>query len=153
MGEAVTELKLVTPPQDEKPPARIYPLVPNDLRGWLACEPYLKRALEHTEEWNISDVCRQYCDAQVGLIMCLDAEDRCFGALCVEFINYPRKRVLQIHLFGADDHSEELWINYIWPAVQAVAKEAGCASIMGTGRDGWARKLQAQFRRVWEVPL
>jgi hypothetical protein len=154
MGEAVTaELKLVEPPQAEAPQASIVLLQPNDLRGWMACEPHLARAIAHTDEWAIEDVREMFIEGKVGLILCLDGAGRPFGALCIEFIDYPKKRVFQVHLFGAEDHSEELWMNWIWPAVQGVARQQGCASIMGTGRDGWARKLQASFRRVWEVRL
>lgn len=149
------ELKIVEAPEQESAPgAYIATMQPNDLNGWLHCEPYLKRALEHTDEWALEDVCGQYIQGKVFLIGCFVPDSpKAFGALCVEVINYPKKRVFQIHLFGADDHSEGLWMNFIWPQVQQLARELGCAAIMGTGRDGWARKLQARFRRLWEVPL
>jgi hypothetical protein len=149
------ELKLVepVPTQEEAPPARIVLLQPNDLAGWIAVEPFLKRALEHTTEWALDDVCRMSVEGSVGLILCVDADSKPFGALCIEFINYPKKRVMQIHLFGADNHSEDLWMNWVWPAVQDVARQHGAASIMGTGRDGWVRKLHAAKRYVWEVAL
>lgn len=149
------ELKIVeTPEQESAPAAYIAVMQPNDLNGWLHCEPYLKRALEHTDEWALEDVCGQYIQAKVFLIGCfVPTSPKAFGALCVEIINYPKKKVFQIHLFGADDHTEELWMDFIWPQVQKLASELGCAAIMGTGRDGWARKLQAKFRRLWEVPV
>ncbi len=139
--------------EQQVPAARILPLPANDLRGWLLARPYLERALAHTDEWNADDVAEQYCAGQVGVILCLGVDDKVFGALCVEVANYPRKRALQVHLFGADDHSEDLWMGYIWPQLQDFAKGIGCASIMGTGRDGWARKLAAKRRYLWEVPL
>ena len=126
---------------------------PNELRAWLFAKPYFERALEHTDEWNIDDVAEQYCAGKIGVILCLSPEGTVFGALCVEVSEYPRKKVLQVHLFGADDHSEQWWMSDIWPQLQEFAKSIGCASIMGTGRDGWVRKLAAKHRYLWEVPL
>jgi hypothetical protein len=136
-----------------KPEAWIVPLQPNNLFMFKQCEPYLRRALEHTDEWDIDDVALQYANAAVGLILCLTGENRPFGALCVEVGEYPKKRILQVHLFGADDHSEDLWAAWIWPQLQDFARSLNCTSIIGTGRDGWARKLGAKRRILWEVPL
>jgi hypothetical protein len=149
MGEVVN-----LAPQDE--PARepsIFVLPANDLRGWTFAEPYLLRALEHTDEWGIDDVRDQYCGGKVGLILCMAGPGEVFGALCVEITDYPKKRMMQVHLFGADDHSEADWLNYIWPQLQDLARTHGCGAIIGTGRDGWARKLGAKRRILWEVPL
>ncbi len=140
-------------PEDLEPAAQILPCAANDLRAWLLAEPYLKRALEHTDEWDLRDVATQFCANKVGLILCLNKDRTPFGALCVEFMDYPKKRVLQVHLFGADDHSEALWMDYIWPQLQELARQSGCQSIMGTGRDGWVRKLKAKHRYLWEVGL
>jgi hypothetical protein len=141
-------------PEDLEPPAQILPCAPNDLRAWLLAEPYLRQALEHTNEWAIDDVARQYCNGQVGIVLCLKGRARTvFGALCIEVMDYPKKRIMQVHLFGADDHSEDLWMQYIWPQLQDLCRSSGCVSIMGTGRDGWVRKLNAKRRYIWEVEL
>jgi hypothetical protein len=141
-------------PEDQEPLAQILPCAPNDLRAWLLGESYLRQALEHTDEWDINDVARQYCAGQVGLVLCLRGKSReVFGALCIELMDYPKKRVMQVHLFGAKDHSEELWMNFIWPQLQDLCRSSGCVSIMGTGRDGWVRKLKAKHRYLWEVEL
>jgi hypothetical protein len=156
MGEAVNaELKAVdkSEPLPELPDPVIHPLPSNELRGWLLAEKYLKRALEHTDEWDLRDVATQYCSGKIGIILCLDRHRSPFGALCVEICDYPKKRVLQVHLFGAEDHSEELWMSFIWPQLQELARNSGCSSIMGTGRDGWVRKLHAKHRYLWEVGL
>ena len=140
-------------PLDYAPGARIVVAPVNNLFAWRQAEPYLRRALEHTDEWNIDDVAAQYCAGAVGIILCTREDSTVFGALCVETIDYPRKRILQVHLFGADDHTEDLWMPFIWPQLQEFAKNTGCASIMGTGRDGWIRKLKAKHRYLWEVPV
>lgn len=137
----------------ELPDPAIHALPANDLRGWVFAEPFLLRALEHTDEWAIDDVREQYCGGKVGLILCLDRHRTPFGALCVEIIDYPKKRILQVHLFGANDHTEADWMTFIWPQLQELARSSGCSSIMGTGRDGWVRKLHAKHRYLWEVGL
>jgi hypothetical protein len=147
MGEVVSMA-----PAAEADPV-IFVLPQNDLRGWTLAEPYLRRALEYADEWGIEDVREQYCGGRVGLILCLGPDKVPFGALCIEVADYPRKRVLQVHLFGADDHSEAAWLTHIWPQVQALARDLGCASVSGTGRDGWVRKLHAKRRYLWEVPV
>jgi hypothetical protein len=139
--------------EDLEPLAQILPCAPNDLRAWLLAEPFLKQALEHTDEWDINDVAAQYCSGHVGIILCLDKSRTPFGALCVEMMDYPKKRVMQVHLFGAKNHSEELWMDYIWPQLQDLCRNSGCVSITGTGRDGWIRKLKAKHRYLWEVKL
>jgi hypothetical protein len=152
VGEALREAQVIDLHSDEAQPV-ILPLPANDLRGWTFAEPFLLRALQHTDEWGIDDVREQFCCGKVGLILCLDSMRTPFGALCVEIQDYPKKRILQVHLFGANDHSEEAWMGHIWPQLQELARSSGCSSIMGTGRDGWVRKLHAKHRYLWEVGL
>ena len=152
MGEAVVKLVEEAGDEVEAQPS-IFVLPPNDLRGWTFAEPYLLRALEHTDEWGIDDVREQYCAGKIGLILCLDRWRTPFGAICTEVADYPKKRVLQVHLFGAKDHTEDDWMAFIWPQLQEAARQAGCSAISGTGRDGWVRKLHAKRRYLWEVGL
>lgn len=132
---------------------RILVMPPNDLRAWTFAEPYFREAIVHSDEWLIEDVRDQYCAGKVGVVLALNSEGKVIGAFCVEMAVYPRKKVMQVHLFGADKNTEDDWMNHAWPQLQEFAREHGCDSAVGTGRDGWARKLHAKRRIFWEVPL
>lgn len=150
MGEA---LKLV---EDTREPSLVV-CPPNDLKAWLVAEPYIQRALEHTDEWQIGHVADAYISGRVGLALMLDQDRVPFGAIVFEILTYPAKRAFQVHIGAAGPHTEETWVQ-LQPAVADLARELGASSIMGTGRDGWPRKLkqlgfEIKTRYLWEMKI
>ena len=127
---------------------------PNDLRAWIAAEPYIAKAVAVSKDVTLEDTRTQYANGQVGLVLCLDEGQQVVGALVVERMQYPRRTFLMVHFFGAREHSEDLWMEHYWPQLRQFAKGAECEAIVATGRPGWARKLKCGTdRRIFEWEL
>lgn len=103
----------------------------NNRAEWLRCRPWIEDALEYARGTHTID------DIEAGI------EDGRFfffssegSAVVVEFIDYPRLRVLNYFLIGGN--LEQL-VHRIEPAVTAWAKENGCRRVIGIGRKGLSR--------------
>lgn len=127
------------------------PLLPGE---WTAAEPYLARALDKgggVQDWAMEDVYTMACHDQVAL-WGLESDGQLFGACVTTVTNYPRRRALEILLMGADDDREDAWRECL-EQLRQVARTLGAGTIQGTGRPGWARKLGARERRVFELEV
>lgn len=125
---------------------------PNDLWRWLEAESYIKRALQTTDRWEWRHVLQEYVANNVGLIILREGDDP-VGALIYEIIDYPIRRHFHIHLFSADKHSEDVWMKELLPSLKDLARKAGCDSITGEGRKGWARLLGGDIVYSFELKL
>ena len=122
--------------------------------AWQQLSPYLESALERDEagDWNIQDVYRLACAHQVQL-WALTQGSAVFGALVTSESVYPQRKVLDILLLGTDPHTEEKWFECL-DQLKSIAKLGGAHCLQGTGRPGWAKKLNATRRKiVWEIDL
>ena len=127
---------------------------PNDLNAWIQAEPLLAPAIATSKDVNLEDTRAQYANGQVGLLLCLDEAKQVIGALVIERTKYPRRTLLVIHFFGAKAHTDEIWMEHLWPQLVQFAKGAECDAVVATGRPGWARKLKCGTDRrlfEWEV--
>jgi hypothetical protein len=121
---------------------------------WAAIAPYLERALEiggGKRDWNLSDVYDMATKNSVELWALTD-EDGIFGGCATTVNHYPRRRSAEILLMGADDGAEDKWRECLDQLI-GIARQAGIATITGTGRPGWARKLGCKERRVFEIEV
>ncbi len=120
---------------------------------WDKVKPYLERAIERSgcKDWLIEDVYQMAAAQQVQLWAIVEGED-VSGAGVTRLAHYPRRRVLDVLLLGSDPQNEEGWLATL-PQLKQIARAAGAAAIHGTGRAGWARKLQATPRPAWEIDI
>lgn len=122
---------------------------------WPILSEYLKSAIEESgcaRDWTIDDVFAMCAVGQCHL-WALVAGDSYFGSCVTQITQYPRRKVLDVLLVGADRHSEHLW-KECFEQMKAIGQMFGASSISGTGRDGWFRKLDADRRRyVIEVDI
>lgn len=127
-------------------------MTPVPLAHFERLRPYLEQALEASgakRDWGIEDVFASAQRLEIDL-WALEDEDGLFGAGATTIENYPRSKVLSVLLLGTEpnrgfmDCLEQL---------KALARSIGASRIEGTGRPGWARKLGAKERRVFQIEV
>jgi hypothetical protein len=122
---------------------------------WPAAEPYLQSALDvggGSKDWGLEDIRAMALSVQIDVWVLVDHVSGLFGA-CVTVLNqYPKRRALDVLLLGTDPHREDGWRECL-EELKLIARIAGASSITGTGRPGWARKLGAKERRVFDLEV
>lgn len=120
---------------------------------WERLGGYLEDALAEggDKDWGMDDIYQAICVNAVALFAFVKG-DQVFGAGVSSERIYPRRKVLEILLMSCNQGHEDDW-RQIFEQFKAMAKAAGFSTVSGTGRPGWARKLGAQERRVFEVEL
>lgn len=121
---------------------------------WGVLEAYLEDALETSgakADWGVADVYAAALKSEVDVWALMD-DVRIFGC-CVTALNvYPRSKAVDVLLLGTDPHREDGWRECL-EQLKALARGVGARKITGTGRPGWARKLGATERRVFELEV
>ncbi len=123
-------------------------LIPAAVGDWAACEPFLTAALAHTDEWQLPDVALAVLRGQVQLWILRDQLGNIAGSLVLYIDQRPRKRMLNVLLFGGAGD----WMSAIDQLIE-LARENGCSSVTGSGRPGWVRKLGAIPAPHWEIKI
>jgi hypothetical protein len=123
--------------------------------AWQILEPYIKMALGKSgayRDWLEEDV-RQAIVAGQCALWALIHDGAVFGAVVSTEIYYPRRKVIDVTLMGADPNTEKHWLVCV-ETFKRMAKSAGADCLTATGRDGWSRKLGADRERiVFEIDL
>ena len=122
--------------------------------AWEALKGFLSDALERgggNKDWSLADLREAAQTERVALWGLVD-DEHVLGACVTVVTQYPQRRVLEILALGCEHNSEEQWLPLL-EQVKQIAQVFGCSAILGTGRPGWARKLNAEERRVFEIPL
>lgn len=94
------------------------------------CRPWIAAALEYSRGTHTVDDVVDGIKAGRLQLWPSDA-----GCLVTEFVEYPRKRVLNVFL-GAGDMAR---LKDMHDSVLAFAKANGCGAVTISGRPGWAR--------------
>jgi hypothetical protein len=122
---------------------------------WQILVPYIKQALGKSgahRDWVEEDVYQAVVSGQCAL-WALIHDDAVFGAVVSTEIYYPRRKVVDVTLMGADPNSEDKWLACV-ETFKRMAKASGASCLTATGRDGWSRKLGADRQRiVFEIDL
>lgn len=122
--------------------------------AWDNLVPYIQSALYNgggIVDWKAEDVYRAAVEGTVEL-WALVHDDIIFGALVTCSTTYPQRKVLEILVLATDTQTETQWFQ-MFDGFKQMAKAGGFDAIIGTGRPGWAKKLNALERRVFEVIL
>jgi hypothetical protein len=121
---------------------------------WEILAAYLETALETSGakvDWGTEDVRMAALKSEVDVWALMD-DERIFGG-CVTALNvYPRSKAVDVLLLGTDPHREDGWMECL-EQLKSLARSVGARRITGTGRPGWARKLGATERRVFEIEV
>jgi hypothetical protein len=120
---------------------------------WAQTRDYIAAALERGEnkDWGLEDLRGAAISGHLTLWGFV-TDGKITGAGMTTVTHYPKRRVLEIVAMGADKQSEDYWLPLL-ERLKAAARSMGCSAVVGTGRPGWARKLGAKERRVFEVEL
>lgn len=135
----------------------LYPfLVPADPRVpgvWDTVRDYLEAALVRGAEkdWDLASL-RWAIESGALRLYAFVKGSKVFGAGVSSEIVYPKRKVLEIVLMSCAPGHEEDW-RRVFEQFKSQARGSGFSSIIGTGRPGWARKLGANERRIFEVDL
>jgi hypothetical protein len=123
--------------------------------AWDQLAPYLEAALVRgggDTDWSLDDIYKAAEREEVALWGGVKDQHHVFGAAVTRITAYPRRHVLEVLAMGADPDHESDWMECL-AQLSDLARHMGATAIIGTGRPGWARKLGAQERRVFELPL
>jgi len=120
---------------------------------WDKVRPYFEIALSRggDKDWSLYDLYVAFATGRLTL-WTLVSGGRIVGAGATTVTEYPRRQVMEIVAMGTDKNTEQLWLPLL-EHLKKVASSLGCSAVVGTGRDGWARKLGAEERRVFEVAV
>ena len=122
--------------------------------AWEALKGFLSEALERgngNKDWSLQDLYDAAVSERVALWGLVE-DGSVYGAGITTVTQYPQRRVLEILALGCKHDTEEQWLPLL-EHVKQIARVFGCSAILGTGRPGWARKLGAEERRVFEVAV
>jgi len=122
--------------------------------AWEALKGFLSEALERgggNKDWSLQDLYDAAVSERVAL-WGLVGNGHVYGAGITTVTQYPQRRVLEVLALGCERDTEEQWLPLL-EHVKGIARAFGCSAILGTGRPGWARKLGAEERRVFEVEV
>lgn len=119
---------------------------------WTTVVPYLTRALEKAQvpEWTLDQVYDNVASGQWALYGVVDNWN-VVGAGVVAVSDYGLRRVLEVVLFGADEHTKT-WEGVL-DSLKEVAKSMGCAAIRCEGRPGWERALEMKRINLFEIEV
>jgi hypothetical protein len=102
-------------------------------------------------DWTMDQVLAQIRSENWALYGLLGAADEVIGAGVVAVKTTGRRRILEVILFGAGDHS------VAWPEsineLKTLATRLGCSVIQGQGRPGWHRWLGAKSLNTFELEI
>ena len=122
--------------------------------AWGTVRGFLQDALERgngNKDWSLEDIREAAIGDHVAL-WGLVGNNHVYGAGVTTVTHYPQRRVLEVLAMGCERDTEDQWLPLL-AHLKQVAQAFGCSAILGTGRPGWARKLNAEERRVFEIPL
>jgi len=122
--------------------------------AWGTIRGFLKDALERGngyKDWSLEDFHEAAVSGHVALWGLVD-NNHVYGAGVTAVTHYPQRRVLEVVAFGCERNTEEQWLSLREHFLE-LARSFGCSAILGTGRPGWARKLGAEERRVFEIAV
>ena len=122
--------------------------------AWGTVRGFLNDALERgngNKDWSLEDLREAAIGDRVAL-WGLVGNNHVYGAGVTTITQYPQRRVLEVLALGCERDTEEQWLPLL-EHLRGLARALGCSAILGTGRPGWARKLGAEERRVFEVEV
>lgn len=121
---------------------------------WPDIETYMQGAADYTYgRYDVSDI-RNNLEKGQQLWVAFD-EERYYGAVVTEVIEYPRMKTLMLHFTGGVGLKE--WKSPMLHLLQQYAKENGCAKLESYGRLGWAKIFESDGYKpafvFYELPI
>lgn len=103
---------------------------------WQSIHEYMEGAAKYTHgRFNVEDIKYRLYNSNQQLWIAYD--DKVYGAVVTEIIDYPQMRALVMHFTGGIDLLS--WKDEMLAMLREFAKDNHCKTIESSGRIGWKR--------------
>jgi len=109
-------------------------------RFWVFAEPYVKRALDHTNGEMTHIDLKEMCISRDAQLWLCNKGNRIIGAGTTEIVIYPRKKVCRIITLAGTEFDG--WMDLAHNVITLWAKDQGCESLQALTRTGFVQKLK-----------
>lgn len=127
-------------------------LVPKEhvLALWPKVRPHAVKAAEYTYgRFEPEDLLDAACAGQFDMWVPFEGQE-VFGVVLTQFVQYPRKRCLDMTFIGGDGGMS--WKDIMLDTLQHWAADNNCDSIESSGRAGWAKIFKDDgYSMLWQV--
>jgi hypothetical protein len=103
---------------------------------WADIESYIEGAAKYTHGRYTADDIRQTFK-KGGQQLWIAYDDKIYGAVITEIIQYPQMRALIMHFTGGIELPK--WKDEMLSVLRSFAKDANCQTIESFGRTGWKK--------------
>jgi hypothetical protein len=103
---------------------------------WTDIESYIEGAAKYTHGRYTADDIRQTFK-EGGQQLWIAYDDKIYGAVITEIIQYPQMRALIMHFTGGIELPK--WKDEMLSVLRSFAKDANCQTIESFGRTGWKK--------------
>jgi hypothetical protein len=118
---------------------------------WPQIEQKAVDALRRFDLYGVEDV-RELVDSGAWELWVATVGPRVAAFCVVEVAEFPRRRVMIIHVSGGDSAETH---NALWPLIKASAKARGCSRVISDPRRGWFRagKMPADWQHIADTAM
>jgi len=103
---------------------------------WADIESYIEGAAKYTHGRYTADDIRQTFK-EGGQQLWIAYDDKIYGAVITEIMEYPQMRALVMHFTGGIELPK--WKDAMLSVLRSFAKDANCQTIESFGRTGWKK--------------
>jgi hypothetical protein len=103
---------------------------------WVDIETYIEGAAKYTHGRYTADDIRQTFK-EGGQQLWIAYDDKIYGAVITEIVEYPQMRALIMHFTGGIELLK--WKDEMLSVLRSFAKDANCKTIESFGRTGWKK--------------
>jgi hypothetical protein len=103
---------------------------------WADIESYIEGAAKYTHGRYTADDIRQTFK-EGGQQLWIAYDDKIYGAVITEIVEYPQMRALIMHFTGGIELPK--WKDSMLSVLRSFAKDANCKTIESFGRTGWKK--------------
>jgi len=114
-------------------------VLPQDIEYvWSHIEDYMRGAAKYTHgRFEVEDIKRCLTTDRIQQLWIAYEDDKVYGAVITEIMEYPRMRVLVMHFTGGVELPK--WKADMLALLQRFARDNGCKTIESIGRAGWKK--------------
>lgn len=114
-------------------------VLPQDIEYvWSHIEDYMRGAAKYTHgRFEVEDIKRCLTTDRIQQLWIAYEDDKVYGAVITEIMEYPRMRVLVMHFTGGVELPK--WKADMLELLQRFARDNGCKTIESIGRAGWKK--------------
>lgn len=115
--------------------------------------PFLEKALEKggARDWSMYDIEQAIYAGRVQLWAVVS--EHLIGAAVTTVTSYPKRKVLEVLLFGSEAHTEDIWQDALQELSSIAREDFGADSMTWTGRPGWSKLPGVETRHIFELRL